>query len=82
MINLGQKAKDILTPFKGTAFGRLEYLNGCVRILIQPDGLQDNGQPIEACWFDESQCVPQQSPVEAKPKEGPMRTDPKIQRSL
>ena len=36
MIELGQKVKDKVTGFTGIATARIEYLNGCVQILVTP----------------------------------------------
>ncbi len=41
MINLGDKVKDTITDFEGTAVARCVYLNGCVRIEVQPKELKD-----------------------------------------
>ncbi len=54
MINLGDEAKDSITGFKGMIIGRCEYLNGCVRFLIQPKKLKDE-KMIEAEWIDVQQ---------------------------
>ncbi len=35
-IELGQKVKDVVTGFSGIATARVEYLNGCVQILVAP----------------------------------------------
>lgn len=76
MIKLGQDVIDTYTGFEGKVVGRIEYLNGCIRVSVQPHKLQENGHPVESCWIDESQCIPQQEPIQDKPKEGPMTTDP------
>jgi len=55
MINLGDKVKDTITDFKGMAVARCVYLNGCVRIEVQPKGLDNDGKIVEAVWIDESQ---------------------------
>jgi len=52
MIKLGDKVKDKLTGYSGTAVARAEYLYGCVWISVIPEELQD-GKPIEDVWFDE-----------------------------
>ena len=56
MINLGEKVKDMITDFEGTAIARCVYLNGCVRCGVQAKGLKD-GQPIECVWIDEGQLI-------------------------
>ena len=35
MIQLGQKVKDKITGFTGIAVARVEYLNGCVQLLVR-----------------------------------------------
>jgi len=54
-INLGSKVRDSITGFEGIVTGRAEYLSGCVRILIQPQGLNNDGEMIESQWIDEGQ---------------------------
>ncbi len=53
-INLGDKCKDRITGFTGTCVAKTQWLYGCMRITIQPDGLHD-GKPIDAHTFDEPQ---------------------------
>lgn len=50
-LKLGDLAKDRVTGFQGTVIARHEYLNGCVRLSIQPNELKD-GKPIESHVFD------------------------------
>ena len=57
MIKLGSKVKDFITGFKGMAIARCVYLNGCIRIEIQPEELDKDGKIIEAVWIDESQLT-------------------------
>ena len=57
MIKLGDKVKDIITDFEGTAVARCIYINGCVRCEIQPKGLDRDGKMIDAVWIDESQLI-------------------------
>lgn len=53
---LGDKVRDIVTGFKGTVISRHEYLNGCVRLSIQPNDLHE-GRVIEAQTFDIEQIA-------------------------
>ena len=53
-IKLGDLVKDKITGFKGVCTGLFEYLNGCVRVSIQPEELKD-GKPIESHVFDVEQ---------------------------
>jgi hypothetical protein len=54
MVKLGDRVRDKISGFEGIAAARTEYLNGCVRITVEPEGLHD-GKPVEAQWFDEQQ---------------------------
>lgn len=54
-ITLGSKVRDTITGFEGIATARAEYLNGCVRILIQPQRLDKDGKIIESEWIDQVQ---------------------------
>jgi hypothetical protein len=51
-IKLGQKVRDKVTGFEGTAVARTEWLYGCVRFGVQSDKLKE-GAPIELQTFDE-----------------------------
>ncbi len=55
-INLGDKAKDIVTGFEGICVARTEWLNGCTRIGLQSDKLKD-GVPTDIQNFDEPQLI-------------------------
>jgi hypothetical protein len=84
-IQLGDKVKDRVTGFTGIVISRTEWLNGCIRIGIQPQELKD-GKSIEAEWYDAQQVeilesgaivlTPQTNPEPAAKKGGPQR-DPK-----
>jgi hypothetical protein len=50
-IKLGDKVRDKITGFKGSAVARTEWLNGCVRITIQPQAIKD-GKPVGTDCFD------------------------------
>lgn len=54
MIELGSKVRDEVSGFEGIAFGRSEFLNGCVRIGVQPR-IGADGKLPESAWFDEPQ---------------------------
>lgn len=73
MIKMGDKVKDVISGFEGVATGRAEYLHGCVKILVEPEGLQESGKPIGAEWFDE-QRLDASSETEAG---GPQNDAPK-----
>ena len=53
MVEVGQKVRDKLTAFEGTAVCRSVYLNGCIAIEVLAFELYD-GKQVTA-WIDESQ---------------------------
>ena len=55
-MKLGDKVKDKITGFSGTVVAKHEYLNGCVRLTVQPNTLK-NGKPIEPETFDVEQMT-------------------------
>ncbi len=71
-IKLGQKVRDTLTGLEGTAVGRSEYLYGCVRIAIQPEGVKD-GKIADWVTVDEPQLevVNKRAAPKATPAHGP-----------
>lgn len=56
-INLGDKAKDLVTGFEGICIARTHWLNGCVRCTLQPDKTDKEGKPYEGQTFDEPQLT-------------------------
>lgn len=52
---LGDKVKDAITGMTGICVGITRYLNGCERLLIQPQELKD-GVPVDMCNVDAPQC--------------------------
>lgn len=56
MIEVADEVQDRITGFKGIAIARTEWLNGCVRLTVQPQELKD-GKPIDAQAFDEEQLA-------------------------
>jgi hypothetical protein len=56
MIALGSIVKDSVTGLTGVAVCRSEWLWGCVRIGVQPQGFKD-GKPYDEVWFDEARLV-------------------------
>jgi hypothetical protein len=52
-VQLGSIVRDRITGFQGIAFGRHEYLTGCNKITIQPQGVDKDGAPRKSEWFDE-----------------------------
>ncbi len=52
MVKLGNKVRDLITGFSGTAIARTEYLYGCVHICVAPP-VGGDGKRVEPEWFDE-----------------------------
>ena len=65
MIKLGERVQDTVTDFKGMVIARCVYLNGCVRIQVQPKELNKDGKMIDSEWIDEGQL---ESKVEEESK--------------
>lgn len=51
-IELGDKARHVITGFEGIVVATVQYLTGCDQIGIQPQGLDDKGQPFESRYFN------------------------------
>jgi hypothetical protein len=56
VIDLGDRVKDSITGFQGIVVIVSEYLQGCRRIVVQPEALHE-GKPVEPQYFDEPQLV-------------------------
>ena len=52
MIQLGAKAKDVITGFSGVVTGRVVYITGCNQLLINP-GVDKDGKLQGSEWIDE-----------------------------
>lgn len=76
-IGLDMVVKDKVTGFKGLVIARSDWLNGCVRFLVQPQHLKD-GRPIDGEWVDEPQLelVEDKEKEKPEPRGGPQK-DPK-----
>ena len=79
-VNLGDKARDTVSGFSGVCVARTEWLNGCWRMTLQPQGLDKDGKPQEAQTFDDFQLEvtdPKHKPIGSKetggPRDGPVR---------
>jgi hypothetical protein len=83
---IGKQAKDSVTGFSGTITAVTEWMNGCVRYVIQPNKLDKEGNPVDEKWFDSQQVIVddrkkgiksrvQQLAQKATPSGGP-RNDP------
>ena len=75
-VKLGQKVRDTISGVEGVAVARTEWMYGCVRITIQPEGSKD-GKPYEYFNADEPQLVAARAPEKANPQKGHgPRSDP------
>jgi hypothetical protein len=54
MVELGDRAKDVISGFEGIVIGHSRFLYGCDTVGLKPQGLHD-GKPISAQWFDINQ---------------------------
>lgn len=78
-IQLGDYARDRLSDFQGTVSGLGYWLNGCIRVGIQPKDLTKEGIPVDEIWFPMSQMkVIRKATVESQPQPkkkpgGPMK---------
>ena len=50
-IELGNLAKDTVTGMTGIVVARTEWMNGCVRLTLQPREVKD-GKAVEGGTFD------------------------------
>jgi hypothetical protein len=55
-MQLGDLVKDTITGFSGVVTCKSEWLNGCVRLTLQPVKMKD-GKPVESITFDVEQLV-------------------------
>lgn len=74
MIELGEKYEDKVTGFKGVATARTEYMNGCVRIMIEAPMNKDG--KLEEFWFDEQRVDPESDVKTGGPGSTPTSRDP------
>lgn len=68
-VKLGQKVRDTISGVEGVAVARTEWLYGCVRVTIQPEGSKD-GKPYDYFNADEPQLVAARAPEKANPQKG------------
>lgn len=54
LIQVGDLVRDTITKFDGVVVAITEWLNGCVRVTVQPKQLKD-GKPIDTFVFDVEQ---------------------------
>jgi hypothetical protein len=53
-LQLGDVVKDRITGFKGVIVARTDWLNGCVRMTVQPEGVKDS-KIADSVTFDVEQ---------------------------
>lgn len=72
--NLGDRVRDRVTGFEGIVVARTTWLHGCVRLTVQPSGLDKDGKIQTAEGFDELQIeilgrgVVPATPEQVRPK--------------
>lgn len=71
-VNLSDEVKDKVSAYKGTVIGYGYWINGCVRLSVQSNELNEEGHPVEEQWFPMDQMK-----VTKKGKEIPIKTDKK-----
>ena len=54
-IQLGDRVKDSITGIIGIAVARTEWLHGCSRVTLQPQGADKERKPFESYTVDEPQ---------------------------
>lgn len=69
-VKLGDIVTDSITGFTGVAFGRCEYLHGCVKIGVMSRELKD-GKPVGDEWFDEQRLAANHSAKSGGPQSLP-----------
>lgn len=53
-VNLGDRAKDVITGLEGIVVAITNWLHGCKRFTLQPETLKD-GKPLDNWTIDEAQ---------------------------
>jgi hypothetical protein len=82
-IQLGDTARDTISGFKGVVVASTTWLNGCLRLTLQPQTMKD-GKPADTATFDVEQLelVKAAARPAARPSGGPkpepsQRSDPR-----
>ncbi len=72
-IELGDTAKDTITGYEGVVIAKTLWLNGCIRLAIQPEGLTKEGKihAIETFDAEQMKLVKAAKPRATAPKGGP-----------
>lgn len=56
-VQLGDRVKDPISGFSGIAHAITTWLNGCIRVAVQPETLDKEGKVREDRYFDQGQLV-------------------------
>ena len=82
IVELGSKVKDPVSGTEGTVTARCFFLNGCVRVCVQPKQMPGK-QEIKNIWIPEQQAeiIVKSEPVKAKHKVGGPQMSTSIDRS-
>lgn len=56
-VKLGQRVRDTISGIEGIVIARTEWLYGCSRVTVQPEGAKD-GKPYDYFVVDEPQLEP------------------------
>lgn len=59
---LGRTFRDIITNLEGVCVVRCESLTSTPSLGLQPEGVDDKGQPYPIAYFDEARCEQQDAP--------------------
>ena len=65
-IELGSKVRDRVTGFTGIAVAATQWITGCRRITVQPEGTDKDGKVRETVCFDEPMLEVIQTPAKTK----------------
>lgn len=74
-LELGDIAKDRITGFTGVVVAKTFWINGCIRLTLQPQKLKKgDGSPIDNQTFDceQLEVVKQKVVEQSRPHGGPM----------
>lgn len=83
-IVIGDVARDKITKFEGVVVSRTEWINGCVRLQLQPRKLDKDGKPGDYQAFDIEQLelVKAKVVVPSRPHGGPMPSVERLKHPL
>ncbi len=51
VLDLGIKARDVVTKFQGIITGKVTYMTGCDQYVLTPE-VNDKGEAQDSRWFD------------------------------